>query len=63
MTTSESAPPGAPRAEAPRVKVRGAATTIRFPFVSMFVLGLVVLVAVFAPLIAPHDPEGGHLSY
>lgn len=62
MTTSESAPPGAPRAEAPRVKVRGAATTIRFPFVSMLVLGLVVLVAVFAPLIAPHDPEVGQLS-
>jgi len=61
MTATESAP-GAPQSEEPRVKVRGAATTIRFPFVSMVVLGLVVLVAVFAPLIAPHDPEVGQLS-
>ena len=61
MTTTESAP-GAAGAEEPRVKVRGAATTIRFPLVSMVVLALVVLVAVFAPLIAPHDPEVGQLS-
>ena len=61
MTITES-DPGAPRPEEPRVKVRGATTTIRFPFVSMVVLALVVLVAVFAPLIAPHDPEVGQLS-
>lgn len=41
---------------------RGASTGSRFPYVSFTVLVLVVLVAVLAPLIAPHDPEVGRLS-
>ena len=42
-----------------RVRARAASTTIRFPYISTAVL--VLLVAIFAPLIAPHDPEVGRL--
>ena len=45
----------------PRVRARGATATIRFPYISTVVLVLVVLVAIFAPLIAPHNPEVGRL--
>lgn len=61
MTSEQSAADLSERDE-PRVKVRGASASIRFPYVSMVVLALVVLVAFFAPLIAPHDPEVGQLS-
>ncbi len=46
-----------------RVRARAASTTIRFPYIStaVLVLVLVLLVAIFAPLIAPHDPEVGRL--
>ena len=44
-----------------RVRARAPSTTIRFPYISTVVLVLVVLVAIFAPLIAPHDPEVGRL--
>ena len=44
-----------------RVRARATSTTIRFPYISTVVLVLVVLVAIFAPLIAPHDPEVGRL--
>ncbi|MCE2526961.1 MAG: ABC transporter permease [Actinomycetia bacterium] len=45
-----------------RVKTRGASGVTRFPFVSAVVLALVLLVAIAAPFIAPHDPEVGQLS-
>jgi peptide/nickel transport system permease protein len=46
-----------------RVKGRGAgAGTTRFPYISATVLGLVLLVAISAPFVAPHDPEVGQLS-
>ena len=45
------------RAQAARVyrKLR------RWPVVPVFLLGLVVFAGIFAPLIAPHDPESGEL--
>lgn len=33
----------------------------RWPVVPVFLLGLVVFAGIFAPLIAPHDPESGEL--
>jgi len=33
----------------------------RYPVVPLFLLGLVVFAGIFAPLIAPHDPEKGDL--
>ncbi len=45
-----------------RVTNRGASTRSRFPYISITVLVVVVLVAIFAPLIAPHNPEVGQLS-
>ena len=46
----------------PKVKKRGVSGAIRFPYISTVVLSLVVLVAIFAPLIALHNPEVGQLS-
>ena len=33
----------------------------RLPLIPLFVLGMVVIAGVFAPFIAPHDPEMGEL--
>ena len=33
----------------------------RWPVIPIFVLGLVVFAGLFAPLVAPHDPEKGEL--
>lgn len=60
MTSGESGA-GLPEKGKARVKTRGASATTRFPYISITVLGLVLLVAIFAPLIAPHDPEVGRL--
>ncbi len=40
----------------------GASAKNRFPYISLTVLVLVVLVAILAPVIAPHNPEVGQLS-
>ncbi len=61
MTGTESGA-GSPEGGKVRVKSRGASGTTRFPYVSAAVLGLVLLIAIFAPLLAPHDPEVGRLS-
>lgn len=34
----------------------------RYPIIPAGILGLIILAAVFAPLIAPHDPEFGYLG-
>ncbi len=34
----------------------------RYPIIPGFILGLIILAAVFAPLLAPHDPEFGYLG-
>ena len=61
MTTAEAAP-ARPEEGKARIRGRAASTSIRFPYISAVVLTLVLLVALFAPLIAPHDPEVGRLS-
>ena len=33
----------------------------RWPVIPVFLLGLVVFAGLFAPLLAPHDPEKGDL--
>ncbi|MCH7735972.1 MAG: ABC transporter permease subunit [Chloroflexi bacterium] len=45
-----------------RAKAAGVYRKIkRWPVIPMFLLGLVVFAGLFAPLIAPHDPESGEL--
>ncbi len=45
-----------------RAKAAGVYRKIkRLPILPLFVLGLVVVCGVFAPWIAPHDPESGDL--
>ena len=61
MTRSEAVS-GSSGEKEPKVKKRGVSGAIRFPYISTVVLSLVVLVAIFAPLIAPHNPEVGQLS-
>ena len=34
----------------------------RWPIIPLFLLGLVVFAGIFAPVIAPHDPEKGELG-
>ena len=61
MTNVESAAT-TPEEDESRVRGRAPSTSIRFPYISSVVLGLVLLVAILAPLLAPHDPEVGQLS-
>jgi len=59
VTAAESS--GMPERRESKATTRGASAKSRFPYISLTVLVLVVLVAIFAPLIAPHDPEVGRL--
>ena len=61
MTSVESATTTPEEGES-KVRGRAPSTSIRFPYISSVVLGLVLLVAILAPLLAPHDPEVGQLS-
>lgn len=55
MATQELAAPAAP----PNVAVRGMqkARELRLPWIPLVVLTLLIIAAVFAPLLAPHNPE------
>ena len=60
--TAPGSTPAPPEEGETRVRGRRFSTSIRFPYISMTVLVVVVLVAILAPVIAPHDPEVGRLS-
>ena len=55
MATQELAAPAAP----PNVAVRGMqkARELRLPWIPLLVLTVLIIAAVFAPLLAPHNPE------